>query len=73
MFLYRVRAYDSKNIDKGPVFTFEVTVVRPQVVKNDSGSLVFDNVEFNSTDLIKRHFVLVPKNVSWACEYYDSD
>lgn len=60
-----VRAYDVKNTAKGPVFTFEVTVVRP--VKTDgSGSLSYENVNFNQNSLIKRNFVLVPNNVSWA-------
>lgn len=63
-----MRAFDVKNTAKGPVFTFEVTVVRPSVT-NDSGSLSFDNVEFNTNSLIKRHFVLVPAKVTWASEF----
>jgi len=60
-----VRAYDTKNSAKGPVFTFEITVVRPLETDN-SGSLSHDNVDFNANSLIKRNFVLVPCNVSWA-------
>ncbi|XP_060874087.1 tripeptidyl-peptidase 2-like [Metopolophium dirhodum] len=60
-----VRAYDVKNTVKGPVFTFEVTVVRP-VKTDDFGLLSYDNVNFNPNSLIKRDFVLVPKKVSWA-------
>ncbi|KAF0761000.1 tripeptidyl-peptidase 2, partial [Aphis craccivora] len=45
--------------------TFEVTIIRP-LVTDHSGSLSHDNVEFNSNSLIKRNFVLVPTNVSWA-------
>lgn len=60
-----VRAFDSKNTAKGPVFTFEVTIVRP-VISNSSGSLSYDNVAFDANNSIKRHFVLVPNKVTWA-------
>jgi len=63
--LVSVRAYDVKNTAKGPVFTFEVTVVRP-VKPDDSGLLSYDNVNFNPNSLIKRDFVLVPNKVTWA-------
>lgn len=65
LFLDSVRAYDTKNSAKGPVFTFEVTIVRPSFVDN-SGSLSFDNIAFEANSLIKRHFVLVPSKVTWA-------
>jgi hypothetical protein len=60
-----VRAYDTKNSAKGPVFTFEVTVVRP-LFANNSSFLSFDNIVFEPNSLIKRHFVLVPEKVTWA-------
>lgn len=64
-----VKAFDTKNMAKGPVFTFEVTIVRP-LVTNDSGSITHENVEFNSNALIKRNFVLVPNGVTWASKYH---
>lgn len=51
------------------MFTFEVTVVRP-LEANDSGSLTYDNVEFDANSLIKRNFILVPKRVTWASKYH---
>lgn len=60
-----VKAYDAKNVAKGPVFTFEVTVVRP-LEADHSGLLYYDNVDFNQNSLIKRNFVLVPNKVTWA-------
>ncbi|XP_050538045.1 tripeptidyl-peptidase 2 [Daktulosphaira vitifoliae] len=59
-----VKAYDTKNTGKGPVFTFEVTVVRP-LITNSSGFISYENVKFEA-GTINRHFILVPKNVSWA-------
>lgn len=67
-----VKAFDVKNTGKGPVFTFEVTVVRP-LLTNSSGSLCFNNVEFNKNSPIKRHFVLVPNNVTWASKFDHSN
>lgn len=69
LFLDSVKAFDTKNMAKGPVFTFEVTIVRP-LVANDSGSLIYENVEFDKNALIKRHFVLVPNKVTWASKYH---
>ncbi|XP_050432154.1 tripeptidyl-peptidase 2 [Adelges cooleyi] len=59
-----VRAYDTNNTRKGPVFTFEVTVVRP-TVPDRSGEMLFENVPFE-VGTIKRHFILVPRDVTWA-------
>lgn len=65
---FSVRAFDTKNPAKGPVFTFEVTIVRP-LQTNTSGLLSYDSVTFDESELIKRHFVLVPNKVSWASKY----
>lgn len=65
LLLDSVKAFDSKNLAKGPVFTFEVTIVRPLITDN-SGLMSFENVVFDLNALIKRHFILVPTRVTWA-------
>ncbi|XP_039278356.1 tripeptidyl-peptidase 2 isoform X2 [Nilaparvata lugens] len=61
-----IRAYDVSCVEKGPVFNVEVTVVRPTAVPDTCrGEIKFQNVEFKP-NTIKRHFVVVPDDVSWA-------
>lgn len=61
-----IRAYDVSCVEKGPVFNVEVTVVRPSKVPDTCrGEIEYKNVEFKP-NTIKRHFVEVPDDVSWA-------
>uniref|UniRef100_A0A1B6CLJ0 Tripeptidyl-peptidase 2 n=1 Tax=Clastoptera arizonana TaxID=38151 RepID=A0A1B6CLJ0_9HEMI len=62
-----IRAYDVKNPAKGPVFQIEVTVVRPQIISPDllRPIVSFERVFFEP-NTIKRHFIVVPDEVSWA-------
>ncbi|XP_078038479.1 tripeptidyl-peptidase 2-like [Augochlora pura] len=62
-----VRAYDVTDIAKGPVFQIPITVVQPQVLPRTSilPDLTFSNVLFKP-NTIRRHFILVPEDATWA-------
>ncbi|RZF39809.1 hypothetical protein LSTR_LSTR000457 [Laodelphax striatellus] len=61
-----IRAYDVSCVEKGPVFNVEVTVVRPSKVPDTCrGEIEYKNVEFKP-NTIKRHFVVIYIDVSWA-------
>jgi hypothetical protein len=51
---------------KGPVFEVPVTVVKPvAVVSKDPPELGFKEVNFKP-GTIKRHFIMVPEDATWA-------
>lgn len=54
-----------KRPERGPVFRVEVTLVQPQRVNYSKPELTFNGEDFQP-DTIKRHFVLVPEEVTWA-------
>ncbi|XP_046818750.1 tripeptidyl-peptidase 2 isoform X1 [Vespa crabro] len=62
-----VRAYDVTNIAKGPVFQIPITVVQPMVLPKTAllPDLIYTNVLFKP-NTIKRHFILVPEDATWA-------
>lgn len=62
-----IRAYDVSCPDKGPVFRVEITVVRPLTIPKDFPKPHFSmkNVQFQP-NTIKRHFILIPDEVTWA-------
>lgn len=62
-----IRAYDTSKVDKGPVFQVEVTVIKPIIMdpKRARAELAFDDVLFGPNTM-KRHFIKVPKDVTWA-------
>lgn len=61
-----VQGYDVSCVEKGPVFQLEVTVIKPTSVPEAfRGQLSFKDIDFKP-NTIKRHFVMVPENVTWA-------
>lgn len=64
---FSIRAYDVSCPDKGPIFRVEITVVRPLTIPKD-----IPKPHFSMTDVqflpntIKRHFILIPDEVTWA-------
>lgn len=65
--IFSIRAYDVTNIAKGPVFQIPVTVVQPNILSKTAllPDLVYTNVLFKP-GTIKRHFILVPEDATWA-------
>jgi len=59
-----LRAYDIKRPEKGPVFRVEITVVQPQPINLLSPELSF--AEHFDPSTIKRHFLMVPDECTWA-------
>lgn len=65
-FVFRIRAYESSDIEKGTVFEIPVTVVQPIVLNQQSNwRHEFDEVVCKPNTIL-RHFILVPNNASWA-------
>ena len=64
---YRLRGYDVKCPDKGAVFHFEITVVKPHIFTSLSSApqLKYSSVLFKAGE-IHRHFLMVPDQVSYA-------
>ncbi|KAK6617784.1 hypothetical protein RUM43_014012 [Polyplax serrata] len=61
-----IKAYDVACPEKGMVFYIYITVVKPaQVTDNLNPSLYFKEVAFKP-NTIKRHFIRVPPNSTWA-------
>lgn len=60
-----VRAYDVKCPNKGPVFRVEITVVQPQAVSTVHPEIAVIGEQYEP-NTIRRHFVLVPDEVTWA-------
>jgi tripeptidyl-peptidase-2 len=59
-----VRGYDADAPDRGPIFRFPITVVRPAKLAADSTTWT-DRVAFKPGDLARR-FVAVPPGATWA-------
>lgn len=66
-FNFSIRAYDVTKPEKGPVFRIEITVIRPYVISKDLLRPIFSvtNEEFQP-NTIKRYFILVPDEITWA-------
>ncbi|XP_015431328.1 PREDICTED: tripeptidyl-peptidase 2 [Dufourea novaeangliae] len=62
-----VRAYDVTDIGKGPVFQIPITVVQPQPLPKTAvlPDISFTNILFKP-NTIRRHFILVPEDATWA-------
>ncbi|XP_050475739.1 tripeptidyl-peptidase 2 isoform X1 [Bombus huntii] len=62
-----VRAYDVTDVAKGPVFQIPITVVQPQTLPKTAvlPDLAYTNVLFKP-NTIRRHFILVPEDATWA-------
>ncbi|XP_076661783.1 tripeptidyl-peptidase 2-like [Halictus rubicundus] len=62
-----IRAYDVTDIAKGPVFQIPITVVQPQSLPRSAilPDLTFSNILFKP-NTIRRHFILVPEDATWA-------
>jgi len=72
-YYFRIRAYDTENVQKGALFEIPVTVVQPHVLESDHNTPVFEpasskgdkSVEFQP-NTIQRDFILVPEHATWA-------
>lgn len=62
---YSIKAYDVERPERGPVFRVEVTVVQPQAVDLLKPELKVIG-EIFEPNTIRRHFVFVPEEVTWA-------
>ncbi|XP_059484190.1 tripeptidyl-peptidase 2 isoform X2 [Neocloeon triangulifer] len=61
-----IKAFDVACVEKGPVFEVPITVVKPaSVERNELPDMVFKDVHFKP-GTIKRHFVQVPEDATWA-------
>lgn len=62
-----VRAYDVTDVAKGPVFQIPITVVQPQTLPKTAvlPDLAYTNILFKP-NTIRRHFILVPEDATWA-------
>ncbi|EDW08466.2 tripeptidyl-peptidase 2 [Drosophila mojavensis] len=68
-----VRAYDTANVQKGPLFEIPVTVVQPHVLEDTQSTPIFEpfsnradkSVEFQP-NTIQRDFIQVPDKSTWA-------
>lgn len=67
--IHSIRAFDVTNVDKGPIFRIPITVVQPSSISKMSPlpDLTFNNVQFKP-NTIRRHFILVPDDATWAGE-----
>ncbi|XP_059614675.1 tripeptidyl-peptidase 2 [Phlebotomus argentipes] len=61
-----VKAYDSKNVDKGPVFEVPITVVQPIVVGPDQLFVHRIPEQTYLPNTIVRQFISVPRYATWA-------
>lgn len=68
--LYSIRAYDVTDIGKGPLFQIPITVVQPQTLPKTAilPDLTYSNILFKP-NTIRRHFILVPEDATWAGKY----
>ncbi|XP_043288637.1 tripeptidyl-peptidase 2 isoform X2 [Venturia canescens] len=62
-----IKAYDVKNVEKGPVFRIPVTVVQPMTLPKTINlpDFHYNNILFKP-NTINRHFILVPDDATWA-------
>ncbi|XP_044020581.1 tripeptidyl-peptidase 2 isoform X2 [Aphidius gifuensis] len=62
-----IRAYDVNNIDKGPVFLIPITIVQPMIIEKTMNlpDFHYSKILFKP-NTIKRHFILVPDDATWA-------
>ncbi|EDW59973.2 tripeptidyl-peptidase 2 [Drosophila virilis] len=68
-----VRAYDTDNVRKGPLFEIPVTVVQPHVLEDNQNTPIYEpasnradkSVEFQP-NTIQRDFIQVPDKATWA-------
>lgn len=66
LIIYRIRAYEAGDVEKGTVFEIPVTVVQPIMLDAKSNwQLNFDSVVCKPNTIL-RHFIMVPNNASWA-------
>ncbi|GAB0096149.1 Tripeptidyl-peptidase 2 [Sergentomyia squamirostris] len=61
-----IKAFDSKNPDKGPLFEVPITVVQPIVVGVDQGFTHRLPEQVYQPNTIVRQFINVPKYATWA-------
>lgn len=63
---FRIRAYESNDVEKGSVFEIPVTVVQPIALDAQSNwRQEFDEVVCKPNTIL-RHFIMVPNNATWA-------
>ncbi|XP_065200491.1 tripeptidyl-peptidase 2 isoform X2 [Planococcus citri] len=62
-----IKAYDSRRPEKGAVFKVEVTVLKYDTLAEDAikPEVKFTDVAFGA-NIIKRHFIRVPEEATWA-------
>ena len=65
--LLSVKAFDTAKPEKGPVFEVLVTVFKPEILDSSLTKpyVSFSGVTFKP-NTIRRHFIKVPNNVTWA-------
>uniref|UniRef100_A0A7G3B1B0 Putative tripeptidyl-peptidase 2 n=1 Tax=Lutzomyia longipalpis TaxID=7200 RepID=A0A7G3B1B0_LUTLO len=61
-----IRAYDTKNVDKGPVFEVPITVVQPNVVGAEQLFVHRIQQQVYLPNTIVRQFLNVPRYATWA-------
>lgn len=62
-----IRAYDADKPEKGPVFRVQITVIKPEILDRSlmKPEIQMKDVAFEP-NTIRRHFIKVPENVTWA-------
>lgn len=65
-FFFRIRAYESGDIEKGTLFEVPITVVQPIELNPQSNWKLDFETRVYKPNTITRHFVLVPNNATWA-------
>ncbi|KAG1676696.1 Tripeptidyl-peptidase 2 [Nymphon striatum] len=72
----KVRAFDSKCPEKGPIFEIPITVIKPTKIENTlNWNMHANEIQFKSGE-IKRQFIYVPEGASYAIarvQLLDSD
>lgn len=62
-----IKAYDSKNIEKGVLFEIPVTVVQPEVQHDENSNIFFSGTPILcKPNTIIRKFLVVPNDATWA-------
>lgn len=61
----QVQAFDSSNLNSGPLFSIPVTVCKPEPMDLERSSLKWSSLEFKSGEIVRK-FVQVPMHANFA-------
>lgn len=69
VFHFRIRAFDSANVNKGTVFEVPITVIQPIELDAKSNYRLDLEPVLTKPNTILRNFIVVPRHATWAGEF----